>query len=53
MFIVECLSGEHSDEISYDDAYALFVKRYVEMKDYMISVTKCYIILHRFLRLNN
>jgi hypothetical protein len=28
VFIIECLSGEHADDISYEDAYVLFRKRY-------------------------
>jgi hypothetical protein len=51
-FIIECLSGEQSDLISYTDAYAFFLKRYTEKTDTMISVVKCYIILHRYLRYN-
>ena len=28
VFLIECLSGEHADDISYEDAYVLFRKRY-------------------------
>ena len=43
-FIIECLSGEHADIITYEDAYALFRKRYDEIKNDLISATKCFII---------
>ena len=52
VFVIECLSGEQSDLITYTDAYALFLKRYNEVKNEKISVAKCYIILHRYLRYN-
>ena len=28
LFIVECLSGEHDDIVSFDDGYQMFLKRY-------------------------
>lgn len=53
-FIIECLSGEHAELITYEDAYSFFRKRYDEIKDKndLIGTAKCFIILHRYLKYN-